>query len=90
MNGAFMVLSFHVQTKDSIKCYMYLNAQFCRFFPNYIKHLLPRYFTKTDENDSFVISQCMMDMIQSLNGKLRDGEFESFYNKYGASGNSFT
>ena len=90
MSGALMVFSFIVQAKDFIKCYMYLNGQFCRFFPNYMMDLLPNYFSKSiHQNDSFAKSEDLKQMINDVNKRLRDGQFESFYNKYGASDNSF-
>ena len=32
-NGAFLTLSFHVKTEESIKVYLYINGQYIRFMP---------------------------------------------------------
>ena len=53
--GYVFCLSFHVEQKDSIKCYLYSRSQMVRFFPTDISSLLPEYFiTKDNENGDFV------------------------------------
>merc|ERR1712113_696801 len=44
MNGAMLVLSFHVESSDVIRCYLSINGQIIRFMPSDIQNLLPAFF----------------------------------------------
>merc|ERR1712130_645364 len=50
-NGAMMTLSFHVESVDEIRCYIYSNGQAMRFMPEDIRELLPLLFDSEYENN---------------------------------------
>lgn len=81
-NGALLVLSFHVEAVNEIRCYLYLNGQVTRFMADDIVNLLPRYFEDTKENREFVQSAEAKRLVQIVHSKLIDSKFEAFYNEY--------
>ena len=81
-NGALLVLSFHVEAANEIRCYLYLNGQVTRFMADDIVLLLPRYFADTKANREFVQSAAAKRIVQNVHSKLIDSKFEAFYNEY--------
>eukprot|EP00486_Rosalina_sp_Unknown_P006726 CAMPEP_0201572136 /NCGR_PEP_ID=MMETSP0190_2-20130828/15242_1 /ASSEMBLY_ACC=CAM_ASM_000263 /TAXON_ID=37353 /ORGANISM="Rosalina sp." /LENGTH=552 /DNA_ID=CAMNT_0047997527 /DNA_START=28 /DNA_END=1686 /DNA_ORIENTATION=- len=86
-NGAMLLLSFHVEAQDEIRCYMYLNGQVLRFLPGDIIKVLPRFFdSKFGDNETFPESEEAQQLIDEMDKKLRDEHFMAFYNAYKSSG----
>lgn len=77
--GALQVFCFHVMSVEEIRCYMHINGQMCRFFPEDIKHVLPNFYVETEENKEFIESKRIDQMIKFMTPKLRDIRFETFY-----------
>ena len=63
-------LSFHVDSADSMRCYLYINGQHSRFFPPDIKMVLPQFLVANDLNDKFLESDEIDEMILGLEDKL--------------------
>merc|ERR1712228_1003802 len=80
--GSLLILSFHVEAADNIRCYLYLNGCMTRFFAEDIVNLLPRYFEDSKENQEFIESDEAKTMIEEMKPRLRDMKFEAFYNEY--------
>lgn len=71
--GALMVLSFHVEADNEIRCYMYLNGQICRFMPEDIINLLPKYFDKNyGNNKTFPKSSLAKELVEKMKPQLVD------------------
>merc|ERR1712228_255523 len=82
-NGAMLMLSFHVESKDEIRCYMYLNGQIMRFMPNDIRVLLPKFFDKEfGDNKGFAESKDAQKLVDAMKENLRDVRFNAFMKKY--------
>merc|ERR1712204_26917 len=80
--GSLMILSFHCESEDSTKCYLYLHGQLLRFFAEDIIKLLPRYFVDDERNKEFVESEEAKQMTASIKDTLRDKKFEEFYKRF--------
>ena len=52
-NGYMFNLSFHVEERDVIKCYLYTRSSVMRFFREDIYKLLPEFFVESEENQRF-------------------------------------
>eukprot|EP00486_Rosalina_sp_Unknown_P005103 CAMPEP_0201570448 /NCGR_PEP_ID=MMETSP0190_2-20130828/12727_1 /ASSEMBLY_ACC=CAM_ASM_000263 /TAXON_ID=37353 /ORGANISM="Rosalina sp." /LENGTH=564 /DNA_ID=CAMNT_0047994011 /DNA_START=35 /DNA_END=1726 /DNA_ORIENTATION=+ len=80
--GAIMVLSFHVEADNLIRCYMYLNGQISRFMPDDIIKVLPRFFDKKFGNNAkFPKSKIAQELVERMKPQLRDIKFEAFYSE---------
>eukprot|EP01083_Nonionella_stella_P068292 181228_1 len=79
-DGALLTLSFHVKQSDSIKCYLYLNGQICRFFADDILDVLPLFFDKEfDGNSKFCEDEVIQQQIDDeVRKDLIDNQFGSF------------
>ena len=64
-------LSFHVDSAENIRCYLYINGQCTRFLPPDIKMVLPLFFEKNKVNDAFVNDGKCDEMIRRVQDKLR-------------------
>jgi len=80
--GALLVLSFHVISVDEIRAYLYLNGQVCRFLPQDIIELLPRYFVQSESNVKWAKSAAAKELVAMLKHKLVDKKFEAFLNEF--------
>merc|ERR1712212_1415353 len=80
--GAMMLLSFHVEAENEIRCYMYLNGQVARFFADDIVDLLPRYFADSEENKAYLAGDEIKQAVVVIKKKLRDIKFEAFLKEY--------
>merc|ERR1719195_440311 len=76
--GPQFVLSFHVDSVEDMRCYLYINGQCARFFPPDIKMVLPRFFEESDENKAFVDGPEIDRIIMDCKGKIRDDKFKAF------------
>jgi len=76
--GPQITLSFHVEAEDNIRCYLFIHGQFARFFPEDLKLLLPLFFEPTEDNKTFVESDEMDEIIETMKGMLRDDQFQQF------------
>merc|ERR1712228_260419 len=77
--GAALTLSFHVESEDEIRCYLFLNGQGIRFFPEDIKLLLPQFFdSEYLDNATFANSEEAESLIDEMNKTLSDLRFEAF------------
>jgi len=76
--GPQIMLSFHVEAEDNMRCYFYINGQCTRFLPEDLRMLLPLFFEESEENLKFVKGEGIKQMIAGLEGKLRDDQFRVF------------
>jgi len=77
--GPQIMLSFHVEAEDNMRCYIFIHGQCTRFLPEDLKLLLPYFFDpNTADNKKFVESKELEQIIQKLEGKLRDDQFQTF------------
>ena len=82
-NGAMIVLSFHVESTDEIRCYCYINGQIMRFMPSDIINLLPLFFDKEfGDNKKFAVSKRAKELVEEMSDKLIDIHFDAFFQKY--------
>ena len=82
-NGAIMVLSFHVESAEEIRCYVYLNGQILRFMPEDITLVLPKFFDSNfGDNKLWPKSEEAKQLIDEMSKKLKDVHFKAFYNAY--------
>ena len=63
-------LSFHVDSKEDIRCYFFVHGQWTRFQAKDIKLLLPLFFVESDENKAFVKSKRIDQLIDEMDGLL--------------------
>eukprot|EP01083_Nonionella_stella_P040158 109150_1 len=76
-NGYVFCLSFHVEQRDRIKCYLYTRSQMIRFQPDDVHNLLPHLFTKREDNTKFISKEkANRECTQSI--KLIDTQFDKF------------
>merc|ERR1712154_77209 len=81
--GAILILSFHVESDNEIRAYLYLNGQITRFLPMDIIDILPRFFDPTyKKNKDFAKSKLAQDLVDRMMPKLKDIKFEAFYQEY--------
>eukprot|EP00483_Globobulimina_turgida_P005009 UN05019 len=81
--SGLVILSFHVESCDEIKCYLYWQGAFIRFLPQDIATVLPLIFNnQCNGNEGFGARKVAQDLIKILKPKMRDYPFESFYNEY--------
>lgn len=63
-------LSFHVDSADSMRCYLYINGQHSRFFPPDIKMVLPQFLVADKRNTDFLAGDEIDEMIVRMEDKL--------------------
>jgi len=81
--GGMMLLSFHVESADEIRCYLSLNGQCIRFMPRDIIDLLPLFFDpKVPGNKNWKESKRAMDLVEQIENNLTDRRFNAFLSKY--------
>ena len=85
--GGLITLSFHVDQSDVIKCYLYWNAQLLRLFPEYMHEIVPRLYTPSEENKTFMKSEHAETMLQKIKDNLIDRPFKGFLDSYSGSAN---
>merc|ERR1712048_306523 len=84
MNGAMLVLSFHVESSDVIRCYLSINGQIIRFMPSDIQNLLPAFFdTEFGDNAKWKESKEAAQLVGDMNKNLKDVHFNAFLKRYG-------
>jgi len=81
-SGAVITLSFWVYSADKIKLYLYWNGGMIRVLPRDIKLLLPKIFVDNEENKKYVDGDALKQLIEDLETKLVDKEFESWMETY--------
>eukprot|EP01084_Bolivina_argentea_P172458 298733_1 len=83
-NGSLVIISYHVEAKDQIKCYLYLNSSMSRFYVEDIMEILSGYFIESDSNKKLLKSTSMLaqGLREKLKGKINDLPFERFCDKY--------
>jgi len=85
--GGRMTLSFHVESVDEIRCYLFLNGQSLRFMPEDIILVLPIFFDPkvaigaTVPNEKWKESKEAKELIELMKPKLRDVHFSAFLKK---------
>jgi len=80
--GGMITLSFWVYSADKIKLYLYWNGGMIRVLPRDIKLLLPKIFVDNEENKKYVDGDALKQLIEDLETKLVDKEFESWMETY--------
>eukprot|EP01084_Bolivina_argentea_P312996 541938_1 len=82
MNCGMLTLSFHVQSEDEIRCYIYLGAAMIRFAAEDLKTYLPAFFEDTSGDlEAYLNSTDLTDLIKNIDKKLIDLRFDAFYRK---------
>merc|ERR550525_461077 len=81
--GPQIVLSFHVDDADSIRCYIFVYGQWSRFQAKDVKLLLPFFLEDSTRNQKFLESDQMNETIKSLEGIIKDKAFDSFLERNG-------
>jgi len=76
--GPHFTLSFHVDSSESMRCYLFVNGQCSRFMAPDIKMVLPIFFEKSEANQEYVAGEKIDELIKGLNNKLQDYEFRAF------------
>ena len=80
-NGKIITFSFQIEASDQIKCYMYLEKQCIRFYPQDIILLFCHIFTKQQFNSfSKGFESNWERFYDSLSKTIKDSQFEAFYN----------
>merc|ERR1712241_454778 len=81
--GAMMTLSFHVESADEIRCYLYLNGKCIRFMPRDIIDVLPFFFhPEVAGNKDWKTSEEALELVAEIQKNLVDGRFGAFLQKY--------
>ena len=77
-----MTFSFHVESCNEIKAYLYFRGAVIRFMPEDIINLLPGRFVENEANKQWIKSQQAQEFIAKMKQKLYDCTFDIFYEKY--------
>merc|ERR1712228_889473 len=78
-NSGIMTLSFHVESVDEIRCYLYMNGQSLRFQPEDIILVLSKFFDPTfGSNANWTENDEAQELIDRMNVLLRDAHFDAF------------
>lgn len=81
-DGQLLTFSFHVESLDEIKCYLYYNGCISRFYPQDIIEIFPNLFDmEYDNNQSFINSDKIKEIAKKI--VLSDLHFETFYKSFG-------
>eukprot|EP01084_Bolivina_argentea_P217346 369032_1 len=84
-DGTMLVLSFHVESVEEIRCYLHMNGQVSRFLPQDMINVLPHFFDENyGQHKGFVEdgNGDLKELVRHLKQKLKDVPFESFLSKY--------
>merc|ERR1712129_83841 len=80
--GAMMLLSFHVESTDVMRCYLYVNGQCIRFMPEDVIMLLPTLFDgKVPGNKGWAKAEHAKRLVEVMRTQLRDVQFGAFMKK---------
>ena len=85
VKGGMIVMSFHALAADEIKCYFYHSGAICRFMPEDIMEIFPKYFDPTwdhGRNRKYWESGKAKQYYEQIKGKLPDVSFESFAHQF--------
>eukprot|EP01084_Bolivina_argentea_P195999 336085_1 len=82
LKGEMLTVSFHVQSEEEIRCYLYLNGGMARFMPQDIMDFLCPAFIENEKNSDFIKSDAMKEMIEKMTVQLRDERFRVFNEKH--------
>ena len=81
-NGQLLTFSFHIESLDEIKCYLYFNGCISRFYGQDIMEIFPNIFDMEYENNlSFVKNDKTKEIAKNI--VLSDLHFETFYKSFG-------
>eukprot|EP01084_Bolivina_argentea_P270780 460513_1 len=85
--GTLLTLSFHAMSENHFKVYLYksISTNRLRFFETDIIDVVPQLFDEkwnNSENDVFAKSNEIKQLLQKIKGKIRDQQFEAFYDKF--------
>jgi len=81
--GGTIVFSFHVESTDEIRCYMYVNGQACRFLADDVRLVLPTLFDmEYADNKTWIGGKECGELMERMKKQLRDVHFMAFLNKY--------
>ena len=79
-HGGALTLSFHVESADEIRCYLFVNGGMMRFFPQDVIDVLPRFFDpKFGNNDEWAESRDAQELVERMSGQLVDTKFNAFH-----------
>eukprot|EP01083_Nonionella_stella_P304272 1056603_1 len=79
-NERLLTFSFHIESTEEIRCYLWWKGCCLRFMPRDILHVLPLMFDKTYGNNAkFVTDDNIKDLVQQI--RYKDHCFEQWYKK---------
>merc|ERR1712087_548179 len=79
-NGTALTMSFHVESADEIRCYMFVNGGMMRFFPQDIIDVLPGFFDPAfGDNAEWATTGDAKGLVKRMKGQLVDAKFAAFY-----------
>lgn len=80
IGGYQFTLSFHVESIDDIKCYMFYQGWIARFFPQDMIEIWPLWFDESKENKAFINNQKKWKpRMNELQQMLTDDQFQLWY-----------
>ena len=81
--GNLILFSFHIISSNIIKCYVWREGQFTRFFPQDIHYILPKIFkSELSTTKQFINDEKIHELISNV--KFIDKQFEYWYNNKSA------
>merc|ERR1712129_131432 len=81
-DGKMLTFSFHADSEDCIRCYMYTMGQMMRFMPKDIMAVLPKFFVDNEKNKSWLKMEGKdgpQKKIEEMEKLLVDDRFNAFY-----------
>ena len=80
IGGYQFTLSFHVESVDDIKCYMFYQGWIARFFPQDMIEIWPLWFDESKENKAFINNpKKWKPRMNELQKMLTDDQFQMWY-----------
>merc|ERR1712129_140255 len=75
-----LTLSFHVESADEIRCYLFVNGGMMRFFAQDGIDFLPGFFAADfADNAKWAESEDAKDLVARMSKQLVDARFAAFY-----------
>jgi len=79
-DGQALTLSFHVESADEIRCYLFVNGGMMRFMPEDLIDFLPGFFAVDfADNAKWATSDEAKQLVKRMNNQLVDARFAAFY-----------
>lgn len=78
MTACAMTLSFHAESVDEIRCYLFVNGGMMRFMPQDIISILPKLFDP-EFSDNAEWANKAKGLVEKMAAQLTDPKFDAFY-----------